>query len=27
VKHGIAPAYPAVDAMPVVDPMMTEATQ
>jgi len=27
VKHGIAPAYPAIDAMPVVDPMMTEATQ
>ena len=25
VKHGIAPAYPALDAMPIVDPMVTEA--
>jgi photosynthetic reaction center M subunit len=26
VKHGIAPAYPVIDAVPVVDPMM-EANQ
>lgn len=25
VKHGIAPAYPAIEAAPVMDPLMTEA--
>jgi len=27
VKHGVAPAYPMIDAMPVQDPLMTGASQ